>query len=228
MLGGFPPKAKHPIFMSEPESKEKRARLTPADWATIEEMWASGAVSLDQLAEQFLVNANYLSRELSKRGVKKGVKSKELAAAATEKVRETLVDVHAAKIKRVAETKDEHYQFAQTLAKLTFQIIVNKVRNKQSIHGARDDIRTIKDAMMAIAIARDERFRVLGLDRDENTGDEIPALIVTEMTAPEIEAIRNRHNVGGPESVSEEELEDFVNQIQKEQGNAGSGSDNDG
>lgn len=204
--------------MSEKDSKEKKVRLTAADWATIEEMWASGTVTLEQLAEQFLVNPSFLSRELSKRGVKKGIKSKELAAAATEKVRETLVDVHAQKMKRVAETKDEHYQFAQTLAKLTFQIIANKVKNKQSIHGARDDIRTIKDAMTAISIARDERFRVLGLDRDENTGDEIPALIVTEMTAAEIEAIRNRHD-GGPaeDDVSDEELKQFVEKIEQEE-----------
>jgi hypothetical protein len=203
--------------MSDSDSKDKRPRLTPADWATIEEMWASGTVTLEQLAEQFLVNPTFLSRELSKRGVKKGIKSRELAAAATEKVRETLVDVHAQKMKRVAETKDEHYQFAQTLAKLTFQIIANKVKNKQSIHGARDDIRTIKDAMTAISIARDERFRVLGLDRDENTGDEIPALIVTEMTAAEIEAIRNRHDGSAAEDdVSDEELKQFVEKIEQE------------
>jgi hypothetical protein len=204
--------------MSDKDSKEKKTRLSAADWATIEEMWASGTVTLEQLAEQFLVNPTFLSRELSKRGVKKGIKSRELAAAATEKVRETLVDVHAQKMKRVAETKDEHYQFAQTLAKLTFQIIANKVKNKQSIHGARDDIRTIKDAMTAISIARDERFRVLGLDRDENTGDEIPALIVTEMTAAEIEAIRNRHDGGAVEDdVSDEELKQFVEKIEQEE-----------
>lgn len=204
--------------MSDVDSKEKKIRLSPADWATIEEMWASGTVTLEQLAEQFLVNPSFLSRELSRRGVKKGIKSRELAAAATEKVRETLVDVHAQKMKRVAETKDEHYQFAQTLAKLTFQIIANKVKNKQSINGARDDIRTIKDAMTAISIARDERFRVLGLDRDENTGDEIPALIVTEMTAAEIEAIRNRHEGDSAEDdVSDEELKQFVEKIEQEE-----------
>jgi hypothetical protein len=183
---------------------EKKRRLTPAEWATIEEMWASGAVTLNDIAEQYLINPSFLSRELSRRGVKKGVRSKELAAAATEKVKETLVDVHAQKMKRVAETKDEHYQFAQTLSKLTFQIIANKVKNKQSISSARDDIRTIKDAMMAISIARDERFRVLGLDRDENTGDEIPALIVTEMTSEQIEAVRRRHNQEDIEITAEE------------------------
>jgi hypothetical protein len=198
--------------MTEKEPKEKKSRLTPADWATIEEMWASGAVTLEALSEQFLVNPTFLSRELSRRGIKKGVKSRELAAAATEKVKETLVDVHAQKMKRVAETKDEHYQFAQTLAKLTFQIIANKVKNKQSVSSVRDEIRTIKDAMMAIAIARDERFRVLGLDRDENTGDEIPALIVTEMTAQEIEAVQNRHK-GGEDDISEEELKKFVEKV---------------
>lgn len=213
---------------SDKDSKEKRSRLTPAEWATIEEMWASGAVTLESISEQFLVNPTFLSRELSKRGIKKGVKSKELAAAATEKVRETLVDVHAQKIKRVAETKDEHYQFAQTLAKLTFQIIANKVKNKQAISGARDDIRAIKDAMMAIAIARDERFRVLGLDKDENTGDEIPALIVTEMTAAEIEAIQKRHDSEDID-VSEQDLKDFVATVEstEEKPGAGSGSDID-
>ena len=201
---------------AEKDPREKKSRLTPAEWATIEEMWASGAITLEQISEQFLVHPTFVSRELSKRGIKKGVKSKELAAAATEKVKETLIDIHAQKIRRVAETKDEHYQFAQTLAKLTFQIIANKVKNKQSISGARDDIRAIKDAMMTIAIARDERFRVLGLDKDENTGDEIPALIVTEMTAEQIEAIRNRSG-SSEEEMSDEDVQAFVEKLETDE-----------
>lgn len=201
-----------------PETERKGGKqLTPSDLAAIDEMWESGAYTLDAIAEQYLVHKVYLSRLLAKRGVKKGTKSKELAAAATEKVKETLVDVHAKKMVRVAETKDEHYTFAQTLAKLTYQLVANQVKNKSSISAIRDDIRTIKDAMTAIAIARDERFRVLGLDKDEDTGDEVPALIVTEMTAADLENLRDKQKEGLGATMSDEDLEDFVEKtIQKD------------
>lgn len=200
--------------MAEDDDSTKKRRLTPAEWATIEEMWASGSVTLEQLEEQFLVSAPYLSKKLSERGIKKGSRSAELAAAATEKVKETLVDVHAKKMTRVAETKDEHYKFAQTLSKLTFQLVAQQVQKGGSIADIRDDIRTIKDAMTAIAIARDERFRVLGLDKDEDTGDEVPALIVTEMTAADIEELRKKQKGAlGVAEMSDEELEDFAKKV---------------
>lgn len=206
------------VYSMSDVDKEKdtsKARLTPAEWAIIEEMWASGAVTLDQLAEQFLCNPTFLSRELSKRGVKKGVKSKELAAAATERVRETLIDVHAEKIKRIADTKSEHYTFAQTLAKLTYQIVANAIKERRQLSSVRDDIRTLKDAITTIAIARDERFRVLGLDKDQDLGDEVPTLIVREMTGAEITAIRGRHEVEMGLDVSDAELKDFVEKIEE-------------
>jgi hypothetical protein len=194
-----------------PEEKDNtRTRLSPHDWAEIEELWESGAVTLQQLSERFLVSVSHLSRGLTRRGAAKGAKSKPLVDAAKERIHETLVDATSEKMKRVAETKNDHYKYAQTLSKLVFQLIAQKVQSRESISGAREDIKTIKDALTALSIGRDERFRVLGLDKDVDTGDEVPALIVTEMTQDQIEAVKNRHDAELGTDLSEEELDAYT------------------
>jgi ATP-dependent Lon protease len=201
--------------MAEKELPEKRRQLSKADWAEITTLYESGVVtSVEELAEQFDVNAQHLWREIKRRGIVKGSKSKELEEKAAKKVQETLVDVHAQKIKRVAETKDDHYKYANTLAKLMFSLIAKQVQGRLPINAVRDDIRTIKDAISGLAIARDERFRILGLDKDTDLGDEVPALIVTEMTEADLKAVRDRQKEElGLDIPDDEDIEEFLDTV---------------
>lgn len=186
-------------------SDEKR-QLTPRDWAEIEEKWSLGDTTLEQLSTDYKVSVAHLSRSLAERGVKKGSKAAEVKLAIQEAVHEQHVTDAVEQMRRIEETKDEHYKYAKTLAALAFRLVAKQIQNKQSISAVKDDVKTVREALQALQIARNERWAVLGLDQDPDTGEESTTLIVQEMTQGDLQAVRDRHkNAGIDEDVAEVE-----------------------
>ena len=164
-------------------------RLTPTEWGQIEEMWASGDFTLVDLATTFGANASYLSQALAKRGIKKGSKSEIYAEAAKDETAKEMISDAAANIKRIKDSKDEHYKYATAIAKLIFARIAKAVNDEQPISDAKDDITTLKIAMAGIQLARADRWAITGLDREPDAGDEIPVLPIEEFTNEELDEI---------------------------------------
>ena len=175
------------------EKGEKRGQITPREWAEIEELWAMGDVTLDDLATRYQSTATHLSRQLSERGIKKGSKAAAVKAQIQERVHEQKMQGSVEVMRRIEETKDEHYKYAQTLSKLIFKLIAKQIQEKRAISTIKDDIKTLRDAMQALQIGRNERWVTLGLDKDADTGQELTTLIVQEMTADDIERVRENY-----------------------------------
>jgi hypothetical protein len=171
---------------------EKRIPITPREWAEIEELWAMGDVTLDDLANRYRSTPTYLSRQLSERGIKKGSKAAALKAQIQERVHEQQMQGSVEILRRIDETKEEHYKYAQTLSKLIFKLVAKQIQEKRPVSGIKDDIKTLRDALQALQIARNERWVTLGLDKDANTGQETTTLIVQEMTAEDEQAVRDK------------------------------------
>lgn len=165
-------------------------RLTPTEWGQIEEMWASGDFTLVDLATTFGANASYLSQALSKRGVEKGSKAEIYAEAAKDETAKEMISDAANNIKRIKDSKDEHYKYATAIAKLIFARIAKAVNDATPISDAKDDIATLKLAMAGIQMARADRWAITGLDREPDAGDEIPVLPIEEFTQLELDEIR--------------------------------------
>jgi len=191
--------------MSVEEPKAKH--LTPREWAEIEELWMLGDITLNELGERYGVNPSYLSRKLAERGIKKGSKKGE----AIERVREAVAAQQAEKtaetLRKIEETKKEHYEYARTLGKLAFTLVAQRVKAGQPISLAKDDIRTVKEAMIALQIARNERWAILGLDKDDTQGEELTQLVIHEMTREEIEELRAHQRA--------QRLEDDIDEIDR-------------
>lgn len=164
-------------------------RLTPTEWGQIEEMWASGDFTLVDLATTFGANASYLSQALSKRGIEKGSKAEIYAEAAKDETAKEMISDAANNIKRIKDSKDEHYKYATTIAKLIFVTIAKAVQDKVALSSIKDDIATLKLAMAGIQLARADRWAITGLDREPDAGDEIPVLPIEEFTQKELDEI---------------------------------------
>ena len=188
-------------------------RLTPTEWGQIEEMWASGDFTLVELATTFGANASYLSQALSKRGVEKGSKAEMYAEAAKDETAKEMISDAANNIKRIKDSKDEHYKYATAIAKLIFARIAKAVNDKTSISDAKDDIATLKLAMAGIQMARADRWAITGLDREPDAGDEIPVLPIEEFTQTELDEIER---LGDPDldiGDSEKSIDQLADEI---------------
>lgn len=164
-------------------------RLTPTEWGQIEEMWASGDFTLVDLATTFGANASYLSSALSKRGVEKGSKAEIYAEAAKDETAKEMISDAASNIKRIKDSKDEHYKYATAIAKLIFSVIAKAISEKTPLASVKDDVATLKLAMAGIQLARADRWAITGLDREPDAGDEIPVLPIEEFTQLELDEI---------------------------------------
>lgn len=198
-------------------SESTRTTLTPRDWAEIEELWSMGEVTLDDLSKRYKVSTTHLSRTLSERGVKKGSKAAEIQAQIKERVHEQQMSNTVEMLRRIEETKEEHYKYAQTLSKLIFKLIAKQIQEKRSVSAIKDDIKTLRDSLQALQIARNERWAVLGLDKDADTGQESTTLIVQEMTAQDVEEVRDRYRKS---SLADDvaSVEKMISKIEKDAG----------
>lgn len=172
---------------------EKKTQLTPRDWAEIEELWTMGETTLDDLATRYKTSASHLSRTLADKGIKKGSKAAEAKVEIQERMHEEQITEAMENLRRITETKEEHYKYSKTLSTLLFRLVAKQLQNKAPISAIKDDVKTLRDALQALQIARHERWAVLGLDKDPDTGEESTTLIIQEMTHGDIEQVRQRY-----------------------------------
>jgi hypothetical protein len=202
------------ITKKEPPKKGKQ--LSAKEWAQIEELWASGEVTLEDLANDFGMNPSYLSVALSKRGIEKGSKADTYKEMYQEKIQEEMISDAAMNIRRIHESKDEHYKYSRTIAKLIFTKIAQAVQNHQPISDVKDEIVTLKNAMAALESARASRWAITGLDREPDAGDEIPVLPIEEFTEEELQAIRREQDA--QLGVADVNVDELQKQVDKEDG----------
>lgn len=168
-------------------------KMKPKEWAEAETLWESGNVTLKELSERFKMVEETFSRHFARIGIKKGSK----AALASEKVREgvlkTMVDDATVLSTRIRETKEEHYKLSSLLVKLASNEILQAKRDGQPYESKLNNIKALDLAMNVIKKGREERWAVLGLDDPNSVNDdELPELMINEMTAAQIEDMQAR------------------------------------
>ena len=177
-----------------PKPKSPHARLTPKQWAEAEALWESGEVTLDDLAAKFGKDKSAFSRHFDKNGIKKGAKRDEHKKRVADEVTKAAIDDATVLAARIKETKEEHYKMFAGLAKLTWAEILAAKKDGKPVAIAMHNLKALDAAMTVLKKAREERYAVLGLDRsdfvDENA---LPELVISELTADQVEQLRNRN-----------------------------------
>lgn len=176
-----------------PTTTAKKRNLTLKQWAEAEALWESGTVIYDDLVKKFGCSISTFERHFKKKGIVKGAK----AAATKKKVEERLaaaaVDEAALVAARIRETKETHYKMASGLAQLAFNEILQAKKDGKPVAVALNNLKAIDAAMNVVRKAREDRYAVLGLDRpDAVDPDELPELLITELTAEQIQELRDR------------------------------------
>lgn len=177
--------------VAKPASKS--SRLTPKQWAEAEALWESGEVTLDDLAAKFSKHKSNFSRHFDKNGIKRGAKAEAHKKKIADAVTAASVDEASVSAARIRETKEEHYKMASGLAKLVWTEVITAKTGGHALATATANLKALDIAATALAKLRNERWEILGLDRSDYVdGDVIPELVISELTAEEIEKIKNK------------------------------------
>lgn len=160
-------------------------------------MWESGDFIYEDLVKRFGKAASTFERHFKKHGIVKGAKAAATKKKVEEKLASAAVDEVTVMAVRVKETKEEHYKMAAALAKLTWNEILKTKQDGSPVAVALNNIKTLDAAMNVLTKARQERWAVLGLDRpDAVDPDELPELVISELTEEQIKELRDRDDTG--------------------------------
>lgn len=175
------------------EEGKKTKRLSPKQWAEAEALWAVGDVTLVQLATKFGISDRAIQRHMTDKGVKKGAKAEEHKKKVSEAVTSAAVDDATITAARIRETKEEHYKMSAAIAKMSFNEILEAKRNGSPVAVAMNNLKAFDAAMNVLQKARMERWAVLGLDREDTIDEDgLPELLISELTADQIQDLRDR------------------------------------
>ncbi len=184
--------------MTEEKKKKPRSRtkgsprLSTSKWAEAEALWAAGDASLGELSTKFGLTRQAFYRHFKKAGIEFGSKKVEHKKAVSQEVTKAIQEDATILAARIKETKEEHYKMASGLAKLTWAEILKAKQDGVPVGTAIMNLKALDTAASVLKKVREERYAVLGLDKDAIDETEVPELVISELTAEQIDALRQR------------------------------------
>lgn len=169
-------------------------RLTPTEWDSASQMWASGDFTLDEIAERYDITPAALHRRFQKAGVEKGQAKETLQKAMQQSIESKANQKAAELIEMASQVKELHIKGAQMLSKRLMYEIKKATEDGRSLAMIRDDIRSIQDASKTLQTNYQTVERILHLDREETPDDEIPELVVRRMTNEDVAELRDQQS----------------------------------
>lgn len=188
---GRPPGSKRPKMIAKPITE---GRLTPLQWVEAEVHWESGEFTAEELAQKFGVTRSAVVQHMQQKGVRKGSKVEEYKERVMSEIAKQSNTDAIVTAQRIRETKDQHYKMAEGLAKLGWAEVVRAKTDNAPFSSLERNLKALNGAMDLMAKARIERYAVLGLVDGEKEQKELSQLVIKELTADQIEELRNREH----------------------------------
>lgn len=201
-------------------NKKVRRKLTEAQWAEAEALWSTGEFQLNELSERFGVRPETLSRRFKKNGIKKG--EMPVAEAVKTAVQEAVIDDATVIANRIRETKEEHYKWSKVLSGMAMKEIADAKKGEKAIAVVHPNLKALQTAMQIVEQGYKSRAAILGIDNEEGGSDEVPELVISELTQDQVDDMRRQQEVGETEQELEEQLADSLSDIDEEEEEDGS------
>lgn len=164
---------------------DKHGRITSADWMEIYQQVRNG-VSVAAIAKAYSCQKSTIYRKLKGARIKPGVAKSSAEAAAAEAEREALIG-------KIRETKDNDYKFTSFLQRKVMHIVTEAEKAHKPMGAVMDDIKAVKAAIEAINAGTNNKWRILGLDKENSQADLVlPELPIRELTPAEMIIMRDR------------------------------------
>lgn len=170
--------------------KPGRRRMTEAEFAAASAHWEAGTHRLDELAEMYGVNPDSLKKRFFRAGVKRASRIEDATTATREAIR-TKEDERAEKAE---QTRRERYDWARALGITTMKKIQETQKTGGRYVSILEDLKALNFALRNINISAEERWKALGLDKDQLDSEELTELMVTELTADDLQRLQQGHD----------------------------------
>lgn len=168
-------------------------RITPKDWAEVEALWELGQITRTEIAKKLGISTTAVSVHMKKKGIIRGSKVEEQRRRVSAKIMEETSSNSTIHSQRVQEAKDQHYQMNQALSQLVWKKVVDTQKAGQPVSTIHHELKALETAINVLAAARKEKWAVLGLDKPDVVDvAELPELVVSELTAEQIEEMINQ------------------------------------
>jgi hypothetical protein len=177
---------------TESTSTEKRkyTRLDPATWAEIEALWQVGEVTLAELSDRYGVSQRALQAHFHKQGITKGEKSAAIATAVKEEIFKEELDDTDLTVKRAKDVREAAYTNAVAVEGLIMAQLQAAQKDPSQVLKAASAVKMLSLAAAGLERLHDLKWKALGMDRDSVLPDELPELIIRDLTTKEIEELQ--------------------------------------
>lgn len=182
---------------AQQKKKGKYSRLTPAQWKRIGTMWELGEVTIQELSKKYGPAPEHISRKFKELGFKHNARAGEYGQKIKKEVDKRIEDDAKKWADRIRDTKEEHYEQITTLNRLAMTEIALAKKDGRPLATADPNLKAIYRAIQINKTAREERYSILGLDQNDGEDDNLPELTIREMTAAEIDDIRDEQRKAG-------------------------------
>lgn len=179
-----------------------RRRLTPTEWETIKTIWATGNSTANELAKRFGVNPETIYLKMKKLGVKKGSEATRYTSQIRKRLEERMNGPADEIADRIRETKENYYKWNKSVAMLAMKEIADARNSGRPMSAISANLKSYETATNILARTRAEQYKVLGLDDEREQVNDLPSLLISEMTADEVEMVKSRMDEGDDDLMS--------------------------
>lgn len=204
------PKTGEGKLEATPAKSTKGVHLTPRQWAEADALWESGEVTLKMLATRFGKDYSTFKNSFDRRGIVKGSAKDRMQAEIKQQIEKEAVGDATILAARIKETKEEVYKMSSGIRKLMWADML-KAKNDNVPFGAiLNNLKALDAAISVLKKTQETSYTVLGLD-DDNYVDEdaLPELVISELTAEQVEMLRGRDTLTTSDVAVEDDPNEF-------------------
>lgn len=173
-----------------PAEKEK---LSIAKRAELLALYETGHFSQQELADRYGVSKSTIHRIIKSAGMPNHSAAAPANPAADimkKQLQEKQLQQAQAVADRIYKTNESHYALSELLGKLIGVELAGVAQNHKTLADIGPAMKAAQAASLALRTVREERYAVLGLDAKKDTDDELPELIVRELTPEQVKQMR--------------------------------------
>jgi hypothetical protein len=173
--------------------KRRYVRPAPAVWAEIEAHWQSGEATLAELSARFGPSQRSLQHHFAKAGIVKGERAAAMAAAIKKEVFDAELGDEEQLRFRAKDLKERTYRNAMAIEELMMAQFANAANDPAQALRAATAMRAISLAANTLDRLHGVQQRALGLDKDNAFAEELPMIIIQDLSADDLAEIKKRH-----------------------------------
>ena len=173
------------------ENRKKGIRLTTSQWKRMGAMYELGEATIRELSEKYGPRPEHISRKFKKLGYKRHRRVKEQSKKVEAALDKVIEDDAKKWADRIAATKEEHYEQVTTLNRLAMTEIAIAKKEGRPFATVDPNLKAIYRAIQINKTTREERYSILGLDKEDESED-MPELTIRELTQAEVDDIRQK------------------------------------